>query len=207
MTFLQALQNYILSMDQFMLALYDEPLVIRCFLNRLSDWVVAIIVEAAKAGAAIVYLQDDYGANGHPLISPKMWRELTFPHLKRFTAVAHEASVPLMLHSCGYQMPFLQSYVEAEVDALQSFQPKAGNDFAAAFQQYGDRLAFATGIDVQQGEWLSPQEVRQGIIDSVAIGKQTGWHILAMTHMMQYTMPMENIETIFRTIQELKGQG
>ncbi len=96
--------------------------------------------------------------------------------------------------------------MEAEIDVLQSFQPKAGNDFAAAFRQYGSRLSFATGIDVQQGEWLSPQEVRQGIIDSVEIGKQTGRHILAMTHMMQYTMPKENVEAIFDTVRALQGQ-
>jgi uroporphyrinogen-III decarboxylase len=204
MTFQQALQNYILSMDQFMLALYDYPTEIRRFLDRPSNWVVEIIRQAAAAGVAVVFLQDDYGANRRALISPKMWREITFPHLKRFAAVAHEVGVPLMLHSCGYQMPFLQRYVDAEVDGLQSFQPKAGNDFSLAVQQYGNQLAFATGIDVQQGEWLSTEEVRQSIIDSCEIEKQTGRHILAMTHMMQYTMPFENIQTIFRTVQALQ---
>ena len=37
------------------------------------------------------------------------------------------------------------------MDILQTFQPKAGNDFAAAYAQYGDRVCFNTGIDIQQG--------------------------------------------------------
>lgn len=167
MAFQQALSDFIWRMDQFMLALYDYPAEIQRFLARLSDWVVEIIRQAAAAGATIAFLQDDYGGNGHPLISPRMLRDITLPHLKRFTRTAHEAGVPLMLHSCGYQMPFLESYVEAEVDVLQSFQPKAGNDFALAVKTYGQKLSFATGIDTQQSEWRSPQEVRQSILDSV----------------------------------------
>jgi uroporphyrinogen-III decarboxylase len=135
----------------------------------------------------------------------KMWEEFTYPHLKRMVAAAHEAGVPFMLHSCGYQMPFLEYYVEAGVDALQSFQPKAGNDFEAAYEQYGDRLAFATGIDIQQGEWMSPQELRDDILRSYHLGRRRGRHILSMTHMMQYTMPPENVRTILNTVREIQA--
>jgi len=39
---------------------------------------------------------------------------------------------------------FSSGAVAAGVDILQTFQPKAGNDFAAAYAQYGDRLCFNT---------------------------------------------------------------
>jgi uroporphyrinogen-III decarboxylase len=110
-----------------------------------------------------------------------------------------------MLHSCGYQMPFLEHYVEAELDLLQSFQPKAGNDFAAAYAQYGDRLAFATGIDTQRGETMTPQELRREILDNYAIGKTKGRHILGTTHMIQYAMPLENLRALFGTVQEIQA--
>jgi uroporphyrinogen decarboxylase len=120
-------------------------------------------------------------------------------------AAAHGADVPFMLHSCGYQMPFLDDYVEAGVDALQSLQPMAGNDLQGACEQVGDRLAFATGIDVQQGEWMSPRELRADILRSYEIGKSAGRHILSMTHMMQYTMPTANVRAIFDTIAEIQA--
>lgn len=207
MSFQQALSDFIWRSDQFMLALYDYPEEVHAFLKRLADWVEVIIRMAIQAGADMVFLQDDYGSSGRPLISPKMWGTITYPHLKRFIDVAHEAGVPFMLHSCGYQTPFLEAYMEAGLDVLQSFQPKAGNDFKAAFEKYGDRLAFATGIDVQQGEWMRPQELRESILRSYQIGRRTGRHILGMTHMMQYTMPMGNARTIFDTVREIQDKG
>jgi uroporphyrinogen-III decarboxylase len=203
-SFQQLLCDYILGTKPFMLALYDHPGEIKAFLERLAGWIIDTIQLAAKAGADVAYLQDDYGSNDRPLISTKMWLELTYPHLVRMVRAAHEAGVPLMLHSCGYQMPFLEHYVAADVDALQSFQPKAGNDFQAAYERYGDRLAFATGIDIQQGEWMTPRELRDDILRSYEIGRRKGRHILSMTHMMQYTMPPENVRAIFETVRELQ---
>jgi uroporphyrinogen decarboxylase len=137
----------------------------------------------------------------------KMWRAFTYPHLVRMVEAAHESGVPFMLHSCGYQMPFLAHYVEAGIDALQSFQPKAGNDFSAAYEAYGDRLAFATGIDTQQGERMAPGELRDDILRACEIGRRHGRHILSMTHMMQYTMPPENVRAILETVGEIQGRA
>ena len=204
-SFQQLLCDYILGTTPFMLALYDHPGAIRAFLGRMADWIVEMIKRAAAAGADVAYLQDDYGCNGRPLISMKMWLELTYPHLERMVRTAHEAGVPFMLHSCGYQMPFLEHYVAAGVDAVQSFQPKAGNDFQAAYERYGDRLAFATGIDIQRGEWMSPRELRDDILRSYEIGRGKGRHILSMTHMMQYTMPPENVRGILSAVGELQS--
>jgi len=204
-SFQQMVCDFVLGTEQFMLALYDYPGEIKAFMHRLADWIVEAIRYAAKAGADIVCIGDDYGATGRPLISVKMWQEFTYPHLKRFIEAAHEAGTLFMLHSCGYQMPFLAYYVEAGLDILQSFQPKAGNDFAAAYEQYGDRLAFATGIDVQRGESMRPQELRKEILHNYCIGKTKGRHILGTTHMMQYTMPAENVHTIFDTVREIQA--
>lgn len=201
----QAVCDYILGTEAFMLALYDAPGRIHAAMERVADWVVAIIEYAVEAGADVVYLQDDYGATGRPLISPRMWRTFTYPHLKRLVEVTHQAGVPFMLHSCGYQMPFLEAYVEAGVDILQSFQPKAGNDFEAAYSRYGDRLTFATGIDTQQGERMIPQELRESMRHYLRTGRHKGRCILSMTHMMQYTMPLENVRAIFQVVQEIQA--
>jgi uroporphyrinogen-III decarboxylase len=175
------------------------------FQRRFADWAIGIARRGVKAGADVVLIYDDYGYTDRPLISMKMWKEFTYPHLKHIIEAVHDAGALAMLHSCGFQMPFLEYYVEAGLDILQSFQPKAGNDFETAYEQYGDRLAFATGIDVQQGEWMSQQEIRESILRAYRIGRRKGRHILGMTHMMQYTMPAQNIQAIFETVQEIQA--
>lgn len=162
-------------------------------------------MHSARAGADIVLIYDDYGYTGRTLFSMPMWEEFTFPHLSRLVDAIHDAGALAMLHSCGYQMPFLEYYVQAGVDILQPFQPKAGNDFTGALAQVGGQLAFATGIDIQLGELMSPQELREDILKFYRLGKQTGRHILATTHNLQFTMPQENVREIFRTVRAIQA--
>ena len=192
------------EMSEFMLALYDYPDEVKKFQARLNDYMISMSRRLVEAGADIVLIYDDYGTTGAPLTSVKMWKEFTYPHLKRHIEAVHDAGGLAMLHSCGYQMPFLEYYVEAELDILQSFQLKAGNDFQTAHEQFGDRLTFCTGVDVQQGERMTPEQLREDILRAYRIGGRNGRHILGFTHMLQYTMPLENIATILRTLREIQ---
>ncbi len=201
----QVLSDILWDIPQFMLALYDFPEKIKVFQHRLADWAIAQAQTAVRAGADVVFIGDDYGETGRPRISMEMWKEFSYPPLSRLIQAIHEMGAVAMLHSCGYQMPFLQHYVEAGLDILQSFQPKAGNDFEKAYAEYGDRLVFATGIDTQRGESMNPQELRDEIVRNYLIGKRKGRHILAMTHMMQYTMPADNIAAIFDTVEAIRS--
>lgn len=206
-SFVQVLCDYVLGGLRFYTALHDHPAEIAAFLQRLADWVAAIIRHEARAGADLVFLQDDYGATGATLLSPAMWAETVLPHLKRLIGEGHDAGLPFMLHSCGYQMPLLPYYAEAGLDALQSLQPKAGNDFRAAFGAFGDRMTFATGIDVQRGELMGPDELETDIRRACAVAAGRGRHVLAMTHMMQFTMPEPNFRRIFDTVSDLQAHG
>jgi uroporphyrinogen-III decarboxylase len=192
------------EMSQFMLALYDYPDEVKQFQARFNDHMIAMSRRMVEAGADVILIYDDYGTTGAPLTSVEMWKEFTYPHLKKHIEAVHDAGAIAMLHSCGYQMPFLEHYVEAELDILQSFQPKAGNDLEAAYWEYGDRLTFCTGVDVQQGERMAPDELRDDILRAYRIGGRNGRHIIGYTHMLQYTMPHENVETILRTVREIQ---
>jgi uroporphyrinogen-III decarboxylase len=193
------------EMSQFMLALYDYPDEVKQFQARFNDYMIGISRRMVAAGADVILIYDDYGTSGAPLTSVEMWKEFTYPHLRKHIEAVHDADAIAMLHSCGYQMPFLRYYVDAELDILQSLQPKAGNDFAAAHAEFGDRLTFSTGVDVQRGETMTPEELREDILRAYRIGGRNGHHILGYTHMLQYTMPAENIDVILRTVREIQA--
>jgi uroporphyrinogen decarboxylase len=192
------------EMSQFMLALYDYPEEVKRFQARFNDYMIALSRRQVEAGADVIMIYDDYGTTGSPLTSVEMWKEFSYPHLRKHIEAVHDAGALAMLHSCGYQMPFLDYYVEAELDILQSFQPKAGNDFKSAYEKFGHSLTFNTGIDIQRGESMSPDELREDILGAYRTGGRNGRHILGYTHMMQYTMPAENIEAILGTVREIQ---
>ena len=192
------------EMSQFMLALYDYPDQVKQFQARFNDHMIDMSRRMVEAGADVICIYDDYGTTGAPLTSVEMWKEFTYPLLKKHIEAVHDAGAIAMLHSCGYQMPFLEHYVEAELDILQSFQPKAGNDFQKAHRLFGDRLTFCTGVDIQRGELMTPDQLEEDILGAYRIGGRNGRHILGYTHMLQHTMPAENIETILRTVREIQ---
>jgi len=192
------------DMSRFMLAMIDHPQIIKDFFQRFGDWSVEIARKSVQAGADVVMIFDDYGTTGQTQISPKMWREFTLPQLKRIIDAIHEAGALAMLHSCGYVMPLLGDFVEAELDILQSFQPKAGNNLAEAVAQYGDRLTFNTGIDIQRGETMTPEELREDIVEHFRTGMQKGRFILGTIHNLQYTMPETNTRALFDTVGKIQ---
>ncbi|OFV88865.1 MAG: hypothetical protein A3J75_05640 [Acidobacteria bacterium RBG_16_68_9] len=193
------------EMSQFMLALYDYPDELKRFQARLNDYMIDLSRRTVAAGADVILIYDDYGTSGAPLTSVKMWKEFTYPHLKKHIEAIHDAGAIAMLHSCGYQMPFLPYYVDAGLDILQAFQLGAGNDFAAAYAEFGDRLTFATGVDTQRGELMTPEELRADIVRAYRIGGRSGHHILGYTHMLQHTMPAANIEVILQTVSDIQA--
>jgi len=191
-------------MDEFMVALYEHPEKVKVFFDKLEKCSITLIRKGVKAGADIVMIYDDYGTQLGPQISMEMWKEFTYPHLKKLIEVIHENGAKAMLHSCGHQMSFLPHYVEAGLDILQAFQLSARNDFEKAKAEYGRDLCFATGIDVQMLERMNPEQARQSIIDNYRIGREESGFILATTHMMQPTMPMENIKAITTTLKDIQ---
>ncbi len=194
------------GMEHFMMNLIEYPDEMKSFLRKWTDNQVEVLVRSVRAGADTVFIEEDYGYDNRTFISMDMWKEFTCPNLKRLVDAAHEEGAPVILHSCGYQMPFLPHYVELGIEMLQSFQPKAGNDFEKAMRDYGDKLTFITGIDIQQGEAMSARELKEDILQYYKLGQGRGkGQILGTTHEIQYTMPDENNHIIFDTIKEVQA--
>ncbi len=194
------------NMQDTMMAMIDHPAEVKAFQQRLGDWAIDLAVRNLRAGADGILIYDDYGYTKRTMISVDMWKEFTLPHLKRIIAAIHEEGGLAMLHSCGYQMSLLSYYPETELDALQTFQPKAGNDLGLAYPQYGDKLTFVTGIDIQLGELMTPDQIRDDIIKNYQIGKTKNRFILGTTHELQFTMPDENMKVIFVTVGKIQQE-
>jgi hypothetical protein len=47
--------------------------------------------------------------------------------------------------------------------------------------------------------------LREDILRRYQVGRRQPRHILAMTHMLQYTMPLENIWAMFATVREIQN--
>jgi uroporphyrinogen-III decarboxylase len=157
---------------------FERPWEIRGMMNLLTDYVrfpeMVHKLNNALCETYLAYLQhalnelkfdgfwtsDDLGHQRQLFISPKMFRLFLKPHYARIGALLHEHGIHWWLHSCGNNFGIMGDLAEAGVDVFHPVQKHTMDEKAVA-NQFGDRLTFLSGFDVQQILFKgTPEEVR-----------------------------------------------
>lgn len=199
--------------EQFMMDLVtDEPFATALLDSLLELYIefYAVYLEAVGPYVQIVALGDDLGMQTGPLISPKLYRRLIKPrHKELYDFIHSHTEAKIMHHTCGSVFPFVQDLIDVGVDILNPIQTSArGMDPAALKREFGERLVFHGGIDVQQIlPFATPERVREEVKRIVAILGQGGGYVLAPSHNIQADVPPENIVAMYEAIQEVSEQA
>ena len=99
---------------------------------------------------------------------------------------------------CGHSPPYYANLLERY--GLVKYR----DEWMTAEEKF-ERRQRDMGLVKFEGKWMTPEEMRKDILLSYRIGQRWGRHILAMSHMMQYTMPAENIQAILDTVGEIRA--
>jgi uroporphyrinogen decarboxylase len=126
---LMEMATWLMGFERFYTALALEPDFVTALLERLTEFKMAYWQRAlAEVGDTVLVVQesDDLGAQEGPLISPRLYRELIFPHHQRLFDFIHaKTRAKLFLHSCGAIRPLIPSLIAAGVDILNPVQVSA----------------------------------------------------------------------------------
>jgi uroporphyrinogen decarboxylase len=145
----------------------------------------------------IVLIGDDYGMQDRMIISPRMWRKLVKPRVKKVVKVIKElADVKVMLHCCGSIYPIIPDLIEIGFDILNNLQPRAQDmDHKKIKSKFGDKLCFHGGVDIQhilpKGTQKEVQKEVQRVFNTLGVDG-TGY-ILATAHNILADVPPQNI--------------
>jgi uroporphyrinogen decarboxylase len=134
-----------------------------------------------------------------------MYRTFFRRRFEQFNELAHRRGARTMFHSCGKITELVGEFVDAGLDVLQSLQPAAiGSDAAWIKRQFGRRLSFQGGIDIQgvlpHG---SPAQVRDHVKQVVATYGPEGY-ILGTAHNILPDVPTANILAMIDAWHELR---
>jgi uroporphyrinogen decarboxylase len=195
--------------ERFMMdMLTDEPFA-TALLDTLLELYVefyAVYLEAVGPYVQIVAVGDDLGMQTGPLISPKLYRRLIKPrHKELYDFIHSHTEAKILHHTCGSVFPLVQDLIDVGVDILNPIQTSArGMDPVTLKWEFGERLVFHGGIDVQQIlPFATPERVREEVRHIVATLGQGGGYIFAPSHNIQADVPPENIVAMYETIQEV----
>lgn len=198
--------------ERFLLDLVDKPDVACAIMDRFTDIYIENtlrVIDAAGGRLDMVYTYDDVGMQRGLLLSPRMWRTYILPRHQRLNAAIRAARYPvkIMYHSCGAIYPLIGPFVdEMGIDVLNPLQPRAaGMDMARIKAEFGGRLSFHGGIDIQHTLPLgSPSDVWQEVRERCAVLGRGGGYVCTSAHYLQADTPLENIVALYTAPRELE---
>jgi uroporphyrinogen decarboxylase len=137
----------LMGFESLMAAFGEQPALVRGLVELSVTTNLELAKEAAQRGADFVFTGDDYAATERPFVSPRMFRELLAPQLKRVVTGFKELGLLVVKHTDGNIRPILDLIVDSGIDALDPIDPLAGLDIGEMKQRYGHRLALKGNVD------------------------------------------------------------
>jgi uroporphyrinogen decarboxylase len=141
------------------------------------------------------WTSDDLGHQTQLMMRPETFRELIKPYYMRVGQLLKEHYVHWWLHSCGNNAPIMDDLAESGVDVFHPVQ-KGTMDEVSIAREFGDRMTFLAGIDVQHTlQEKGPEGVREEVrflIDT--FDRTDGGMCIAAGNGIVSGTPFENIE-------------
>ena len=184
------------GMENLMVDYYENPDQI----HRLHEALCNLYVRTIRRMARELkpdgfWTSDDLGHQTQCMMRRQTFQEFLKPYYARVGQACREARMHFWLHSCGNNTVILDDLIEAGVNVFHPVQKHTMNEQAVA-KQYGDRLTFLAGFDVQHIlQEGTPDQVRREVrylIDT--FDRKDGGMCLAAGNGIVAGTPFENID-------------
>ena len=190
------------GMEQTLFDLIDRPDLVDALVRKILEFYKGYFSRIAKAGQGVIdaiAFGDDFSSQLNMLLSPGLWRRHFKPAWAELFALAKEYGFRTMFHSCGSLYPVIPDLIEIGLDVLYPVQPKAKNMDPLSLQdQFGNRLSFYGGLDVQElVPFGSPQEIQNEIQRLTQAFHHSGGYVLSTSHVIMENFPEENVLAIY----------
>jgi len=143
------------------------------------------------------------GSGTITLQSLKIARELSLPTIKKLTAMARQAGVPTLLHSCGKESILVKWLAEeTDLNCVNPLEvpPQGDCDLAEIKKKYGKKLALMGNLhttDVMR--YGSSEDVKRTCLQAILDAGQDGGFIVSTGDQCGRDTPDENIITLVKT--------
>lgn len=198
--------------DQFFMDLVLDPEFSHALLDRVLEAYMGMYRNYLReVGEFIhcIYLTDDFGSQNSLLMSPDMWREYIKPREAKLISLIKELApqVKVLFHTDGSVKPLLNDMIEMGIDILNPVQTSVEelNDTFALKKEFGEKVCFHGGIDVQKVlVTMSEEEIREEVHRRIwDLGRQGGY-ICCTCHNIGHDIPPGNIRAMFEAVREFQ---
>jgi uroporphyrinogen decarboxylase len=198
-----SIPRYLMGMENLLMAIVAEPELVLALVDMSVDLHLKMAREAAARGAQFVYTGDDVASNTGPFMSPRHFRKLFYPGLRRVMGGYKELGLTVIKHSDGNLWPIIEMIVDSGIDCLDPIDPQGGMDIGAVKAKYGDRIALKGNVDCAHLlTFGSPQETAAATRETLRKGMPGGGFICSSSNSIHSGVKPENYVAMMRTIRE-----
>ena len=197
------------GMEEALIKMLTEPKLFDAFVQRQHEYNMDILsrgLAASRGFCDICWLGDDFSGQKAMLMRPDLWRKHIKPYLAKQVRLAREHDMFVLYHSCGAVRPILPDLIDIGVNGLLVFQTTAqGMDVKSIADEFGGRLVFYGGIDVQQLlSYGTVEEIKAQVQTNIEAFADCGGYVVANSHWRVDTIRGDAIEAMCQAARETK---
>lgn len=199
------LSMYTRGMANFLMDLIAD----KDFAELLTDKIVEMqidyytgLLDEVGDSFDVVCMADDLGTQTAPMLSVPLFQEMIKPKLEKiYRYIRSRTNAKIFHHTCGASYDFIGDLIDIGMDILNPVQPTAtGMDRAKLKKNFGDKITFWGGIDIQTTlPHGTPEEIKSEVHAAIDILGKNGGLILAPAHNVQGDVPPANLELMCKT--------
>lgn len=152
----------------------------------------------------ILHLNDDYGSQNGPLISPEAYRNMIKPRQKKVNDyIKSKCDCKLLLHCCGGINELIPDLIDAGFDILNPVQTSCRNmEPEKLKKEYGRDVTFwGGGCDTRSVlSGATADEIEKHVRERLEIFSPGGGFVFTPVHNIMANVPPENIVRMFETV-------
>ena len=186
------LAGQLMDLNELFKLSFKSPDKVNAMLDRLSDVTIKIGRALRSAGADYITIRE-MGATTD-VLSPKVFRNVIFPHLKKVREALQD--VPTILHICGGTNKIMNILNEVGCNAI-SVETK--NDLAKSREDIGNEPLIFGNVDAYNILVTgSPGDVEKAVVAALEGSCDSVWPSCDIWP----TAPIENLKTMVDTVKE-----
>lgn len=199
---------YLRGLEQGLMDLVAQPELSEALAERVTEWFVTFwdwALPRIGDQVDVVQMEGDLGQQDGPIFSPRLFRQIYKPRLRRVVeTIKRRSRAKVLLHACGSVYWAVPDLIEVGIDALNPVQVNAADmDPARLKREFGREISFWGGgcdtILLQRG---SPAEVEREVERRIADLAPGGGYLFGSIHNIAAGVPPANVVAMFRAAQK-----
>ncbi|MBN1266145.1 MAG: hypothetical protein JXA25_11670 [Anaerolineales bacterium] len=188
-----------LGFENLCMKLYTDSNLVMEVLERYTEYTLHLIEHYNRMPEIdFIWIGDDLAYKNGPFISPQMYEEYVFPHIRRATAAITK---PWVFHSDGNILSLIDEIVSWGPKAIHPIEPAAMDIFNVG-QRYGETIGLIGNLDVDLLTRASREDVVSQTQKLLEFFGERGGYAFSSGNALARFINQENLVAVSETIRK-----